>query len=224
MTVQRSQADSPDAAGGRPGRWVTLGKASQILGVDESTLRRWADAGRVRAYRTPGGHRRFSVGNLEEMLSGAGRHRGADAVERLTVARVRRQLQRARLQQDGWYAHLSDDARTQLRDLGRRLVEMVGEYMDKGARRSGLLDESLEVGGHYGRVLIDAGLPLPSAIGAYIGFRKAMDETTRQAALKESLPAEEALAACGQVHALGDQVLLGIAAAYGAEAGEDVAH
>ena len=30
-------------AQGRGQRWVTLGKASEILGVDESTLRRWAD-------------------------------------------------------------------------------------------------------------------------------------------------------------------------------------
>ena len=221
MTTHRSLgAESLEQIAARPGRWVTLGKASALLGVDESTLRRWADAGRVRAYRTPGGHRRFSLGNLEEMLAGAGRHRGADAVERLTVARIRRQLQRARLQQDGWYAHLSEEARNRLRELGRRIVEMVGEYMDKGARHSGLLDEALEIGGAYGRILIEAGLPLPAAIGAYIGFRKSMDETTRQASLKESLPADEALTACGQVHALGDQVLLGIASAYQAQASD----
>ena len=189
-------------------------RACEILGVDESTLRRWADAGRLRVYRTPGGHRRFSLGNLEEMVAGDGRHRGSDEVERMAVAKIRRQLQRARQQEHGWYGSLSDDSRQQLRDLGRRLVEMVGEYLDKRTRRAGLLDEALEIGGAYGRVLIDAGLPLPSAVGAYIGFRKTMDETTRQAAMRESLPLDEALAASGQVHALGDQVLLGMAAVY----------
>jgi excisionase family DNA binding protein len=197
-------------------RWVTLGKASDLLGVDESTLRRWADSGRVQVYRTPGGHRRFSLSNLEAILASEGRHRGADQVERLAVARVRRQLQRERQQPDGWYGHLTDEARGQLRDLGRRLVEIAGEYLDKGTHRSGLLDEALTIGEAYGRILIAAGLPLPGAVHAYIGFRKTIDETTRQAALKESLPAEDALEACGQVHALGDQVLLGIAAAYAA--------
>ena len=62
-------------------------------------------------------------------------------------------------------------------------------------------------------------LPLPSAVGAYIGFRKTMDETTNQAALRESLPIEEALSASGQVHALGDQVLLGLTAVYEAVSG-----
>jgi hypothetical protein len=151
------------------------------------------------------------------MVSGEGRHRGSEEVERLAVAKIRRQLQRARQDDHGWYGHLSEESRDLLRDLGRRLVEMAGEYMDKGARRSSLLDEALELGGEYGRVLIDAGLPLPGAIGAYIGFRKSIDETTAQAALRESMPVAEALTASGQVHALGDQVLLGMTAAYDAD-------
>jgi excisionase family DNA binding protein len=203
--------------------WVTLGRASEILGVDESTLRRWADSGRLRVYRTPGGHRRFSVVNLEEMLTGEGRHQNSDEIERMAVAKIRRQLQRARHQEDGWYATLSEANRQKLRDQGRRLLEMVGEYLSKRSRRSGLLEEALEIGSTYGRILLDAGLPLPSAVGAYIGFRRTMDETTRQAAVRESLPMEEALEACGQVHALGDQVLRGLVAAYETDLLEDAA-
>jgi excisionase family DNA binding protein len=209
-------AASPAARGGA--RWVSLRRACEILGVDESTLRRWADSGRLRVYRTPGGHRRFSLSNLEEMVAGEGRHRSSDEVERIAMPRIRRQLQRARQQEHGWYASLSEANRVRLRDLGRRLLEMAGEYLDKHTRRSGLLDEALEIGGAYGGVLIDAGLPLAGAVGAYIGFRKTMDETTRQTAERESLPMEEALEAIGQVHALGDQVLLGMAAAYEAAA------
>jgi excisionase family DNA binding protein len=196
------------------GRWVSLRRACDILGVDESTLRRWADSGRLRVYRTPGGHRRFALSDLEGMVAGDNRHRGSEEIERIAVAKIRRQLQRARQQEHGWYATLSDESRQGLRDLGRRLIEMAGEYLDKRTRRSGLLDEALELGEAYGRILIDAGLPLPSAVGAYIGFRKTMDETTRHTAIRESLPLDDALAAYGQVHALGDQVLLGITAAY----------
>jgi excisionase family DNA binding protein len=195
-------------------RWVTLRRACEILGVDESTLRRWADTGRLRSYRTPGGHRRFSLVNLEAMVAGDTRTRGSDEMERIATARIRRQLQRARQQDQGWYASLTESNRSELRDLGRRLVEMVGEYLDKRTRRAGLLDEALEIGGRYGRVLQEAGLPLASAVGAYTGFRRTIDETTRQSAVRESLPLDEALAAIGQVHALGDQVLLGLAAAY----------
>jgi hypothetical protein len=182
--------------------------------VDESTLRRWADTGRLRVYRTPGGHRRFSLPDLESMVSGDSRHRGSEEIERIAVAKIRRQLQRARQEEQGWYTTLSDHNRDLLRDLGRRLVEMAGEYLDKRTRRSGLLEEALNVGEQYGRILIDAGLPLPNAVNAYIGFRKTMDETTRQTAISEGMPLDEALAAYGQVHALGDQVLLGMTAVY----------
>jgi excisionase family DNA binding protein len=195
-------------------RWVSLRRACDILGVDESTLRRWADTGRLRVYRTPGGHRRFSLPDLESMVAGETRHHGAEEIERIAVAKIRRQLQRARQDEDGWYTSLSDTNRDLLRDLGRRLVEMAGDYLDKRTRRTGLLEEAMELGEQYGRILIDAGLPLPNAINAYIGFRKTMDETTRQTAVREGMPLDEALVAYGQVHALGDQVLLGIASAY----------
>ena len=195
-------------------RWVSLRRACDILGVDESTLRRWADTGRLRVYRTPGGHRRFSLPDLESMVAGESRNRGAEEIERIAVAKIRRQLQRARQQEFGWYTTLSDANRDVLRDLGRRLVEMAGDYLDKGKRSSGLLEEAMDVGEQYGRILIEAGMPLPNAVNAYIGFRKTMDETTRQTAIREGMPLDEALAAYGQVHALGDQVLLGIASAY----------
>jgi excisionase family DNA binding protein len=204
-------------ATGQSGGWVSLRRACEILGADESTLRRWADSGRLKCYRTPGGHRRFALSDLEAVVRGDGRRRGAVAIERLAAAKIRKQLQQARAQEQAWYVSLSEANRRQLRDLGRRLLEMAGEYLDSRTRRSGLLDEALELGGEYGRVLIQAGLPLPSAVGAYIGFRRTMDETTQQTALRESLPLEEALAAYGQVHTLGDQVLLGLTAAYQAQ-------
>ena len=47
--------------------WLSLGAASRFVGVGPETLRRWADQGRVQAFLTPGGHRRFSRRSLEAM-------------------------------------------------------------------------------------------------------------------------------------------------------------
>lgn len=47
---------------------LSLGPASRLLGVDPDTLRRWADEGRVEAFLTPGGHRRFEREALERVL------------------------------------------------------------------------------------------------------------------------------------------------------------
>jgi diguanylate cyclase (GGDEF)-like protein/excisionase family DNA binding protein len=52
---------------------VPLGEAADALGISTSTLRRWADNGRVRAIRTTGGHRRFPVAELQRLKSSTAR-------------------------------------------------------------------------------------------------------------------------------------------------------
>lgn len=48
--------------------FVPLSKAVEILGVSQSTLYRYEKAGLIKAYRTVGGHRRFSVDELALFL------------------------------------------------------------------------------------------------------------------------------------------------------------
>jgi putative resolvase len=42
-------------------RYVAPADAARILGVNERTLRRWEEAGKIQAYRTPGGKRRYDI-------------------------------------------------------------------------------------------------------------------------------------------------------------------
>lgn len=48
--------------------WYRSKRLAQILGVNESTLRRWADRGVIGCQRTPGGHRRFSHSQVLEFM------------------------------------------------------------------------------------------------------------------------------------------------------------
>src|SRR5450759_1195542 len=57
--------------------WVGLGEASRLLGIAPGTLRRWADAGRVPVFTTPGGHRRFSRSTINALLPAARTRRPA---------------------------------------------------------------------------------------------------------------------------------------------------
>jgi excisionase family DNA binding protein len=50
--------------------WLTLGQAAAFLGAAQSTVRKWADSGRLPAFYTPGGHRRFRRTDLEAFLTG----------------------------------------------------------------------------------------------------------------------------------------------------------
>jgi excisionase family DNA binding protein len=43
----------------------TSSQAANYLGVSLATIRRWADAGYLACYRTPGGQRRFSREQLD---------------------------------------------------------------------------------------------------------------------------------------------------------------
>ena len=36
-------------------------QVAQLLGVGEATVKRWADAGEIDCFRTPGGHRKFRL-------------------------------------------------------------------------------------------------------------------------------------------------------------------
>ena len=65
--------------------FLSIGRASRALGISVSTLRRWEQEGMIiAAYRTPGGHRRYSLRVLQDSLGLI-----ADVASRITVAYAR---------------------------------------------------------------------------------------------------------------------------------------
>jgi excisionase family DNA binding protein len=67
----REPPDPRRAAGSEPD-WLTLGQAAKYLGVAQSTIRKWSDQGRVPAFYTPGGHRRYRRSDLDLFLERSG--------------------------------------------------------------------------------------------------------------------------------------------------------
>ncbi|HEX2112722.1 MAG TPA: response regulator [Gaiellaceae bacterium] len=63
---ERTRTEERGAAAA--GEWLTLGQAAKYLGVAQSTIRKWSDSGRLPAFYTPGGHRRFRRGDLDHFL------------------------------------------------------------------------------------------------------------------------------------------------------------
>jgi excisionase family DNA binding protein len=66
-----SDAQRRLAPSGEPD-WLTLGQAARYLGVAQSTIRKWSDQGRVPAFYTPGGHRRYRRHDLDVFLERSG--------------------------------------------------------------------------------------------------------------------------------------------------------
>ena len=54
---------------------MSVGEAADALELSTSTLRRWADAGRIKTLRTRGGHRRFAVREVQRLGAAKSPHR-----------------------------------------------------------------------------------------------------------------------------------------------------
>jgi excisionase family DNA binding protein len=99
--------------------WLTLGQAAKYLGVAQSTIRKWSDQGRVPAFYTPGGHRRYRRPDLDNFLNRSG---PGGAVQQGPVVLI-----------------VDDDER--VREYVRVNLEMEGYSV----REAGSADEGLEV-------------------------------------------------------------------------------
>lgn len=190
---------------------MTLGQACRILNVDESTLRRWADAGQVRTFRTPGGHRRFAEHDVRSIVQGRARRQYSDVGD-LATKRIRQQLHRPG--HHDWYESFDESHREKLRPLGRRLMALVADYLAKRGRKTSLLEEARVTGDEYGMELANAGMSLSQAMEAFTFFRRSLDQSAKQALAKAGTEPAEAVDVCEQIMALADEVMLGIAGAY----------
>jgi len=157
----------------RGGRWLSLGEAASWLGVDEATLRHWADTGRIRTFRTPGGHRRFLEDDLRALIQ-----RETPKVDDLAHlverrgARVLAGSPARPLQARPWFASLDENLRARARAYGRQLFGEVVRYVAEPGSRKAIRERLLEQGRQYGVDLHEAGVGPADAAEAFGHFRK----------------------------------------------------
>lgn len=152
---------------------VSISEAAQMLGVSESALRQWTDEGRIKAFVTPGGHRRYDVGDLKHFMSARPRSASVrDLIGELEEAvQPLREVARAAIQGKPWYARLDRDAQQQLAGLGRSLLRAIIRYASSPAHREDGLVAARAAGGHFGETLARLGLPLTDAVETFILHR-----------------------------------------------------
>ncbi|MFQ5473278.1 MAG: hypothetical protein ACE5FA_10395 [Dehalococcoidia bacterium] len=145
-------------------------------------------------------------------------------ISSLALSRIRRRLQRGHEQSAPWYSHLDENGRERLRPLGRRLVGIVSEYLDRGSNRARLSEEVRDIGHEYGRELARDGLTMREFLEAFTFFRKGLDDTAMEVSQKSELPSEDAVEVWELLSNLADQVLLAIAEEYDEVAQRAPAH
>jgi excisionase family DNA binding protein len=155
---------------------VSLSEASRVLGVSPATLRRWSDAGRLRVFTTPGGHRRFSRAALERLLPADRSRRPSIAGGGLTPSRIARTYRRA--SRDAapelpWVLTLSDEQRLLFRERGHVLAASLLQYLDATRPEAAAhhLEEASGSAAEYGTVAATLGLSLSQTVEGFLRFR-----------------------------------------------------
>ncbi|HMO55486.1 MAG TPA: helix-turn-helix domain-containing protein [Tepidiformaceae bacterium] len=203
-------------------RWITLGTASELLGVSESTIRRWADAGEIRSYRTSGGHRRILEEDLQGIVAStqaASSARDSNRISDLTMARVKRRLHpRGRSAPMAGLGGLSPDGLDRLRLLGRQVVDLFSRFISGDLRKERATEDVRSIGREYGRTLVGEKMGLTTAVTTFNSLRRTIEETASQIASEAGLSTEEAVEAIEAILELSDVMLEGMASVYEATA------
>ena len=149
----------------QPGEWIGLSEAAGLLGVHPSTVRSWADSGKLPVHRTAGGHRRFIRSEIETLRRGP-EASGAQFVIENVIGRTRLEVAEGRLEDQAGYRRLTDPQREAYRDESHRLLQQVGELIEAESS-----EESRQIGQEYARISLDAGMSLVEAVEAFLFFR-----------------------------------------------------
>jgi excisionase family DNA binding protein len=207
------------AATADPNR-LSLGPAARLLGVDPDTLRRWSDEGRVEAYTTPGGHRRFDRREIERLLEA--RHARTVAqplASTATTDRMSRAYRRS-------YASAApaDDVRSAVpvasregfRTDGRGLVAALVAYLDADDAPARKLAETRaeKLTDDLARRLAAAGLSLTEAVGLFVAARRPFLAELGAIARRRALAADRLSAMFEDASALLDRLLVRLVAAH----------
>jgi excisionase family DNA binding protein len=195
-------------------RWLSIRRACDILGVNPATLRQWTAEGKVRAYVTPGGHRRYPEDVLLAMVE---RPAAVTAPPPPIFAShdqyvaVRRQLEAA-----PWFQSLDASALQQYRILGNSMLHLVGSYAmaPSEAERDTSLTQGREVASAHAAAALSAGLSVRDAMEAFLVFRAPIIDTLAEWSRLRAAESEHLAAMLKRVCLFMDEMLLAMVSAY----------
>lgn len=200
--------------------WVGLSEASSVLGVSPATLRRWSDAGRLRVYTTPGGHRRFSRSALDRLLPADRSRRPSISGGGLTPGRISRTYRRAGrdvVPQLPWVLALTDEQRLLFRERGHGLAARLLQHLDATQQEAAEhhLAEASESAEEYGVAAARLGLSLNQTVEGFLRFREPFHRELAVAARRRGFDTTETTDLLGAAERAMDRLLLATMTGHG---------
>lgn len=159
--------------------WINLGDAAEFVGVHPTTMRAWADKGEIPSQRTPGGHRRFRLQDLEAWVEtqSHSQQAGAQLIMQNTLGQARLKLTEGNLNDQEWYQHLDEKMRAVHQQSGRHLLQLIMRYTSSNGRDKEALEEAREIGRGYEAMGRANNLSLAETVRAYLFFREFLFQT-----------------------------------------------
>jgi excisionase family DNA binding protein len=157
-------------------QWISLNEAAQQLGIHPATLRRWADDGEIPVMITPGGHRRFSVAEIDRFSEERQQLRVVAGIEEAWANQVLHETRRqiSTQQASGWVASFDEQRREHKRLLGRQLLNITLRYISLKQGGEDLLESARAIGHEHAEEGLQENLPLVEALKIVLFFRNTM--------------------------------------------------
>ncbi len=154
------------------GEWMSLSEVAKLIGVHPSTVRSWANNGKLPTHRTQGGHRRFRRADIDLwMRSRNGGQAPVDLMIQHALRRTRLELNEGRLAGEPWYLRLTNEARDQYRLSGRSLLLGLISHLSNTITPEQTSAEARSLGFEYAARGQGCGLAISEAVSAFLFFR-----------------------------------------------------
>jgi excisionase family DNA binding protein len=151
-----------------------------MLGVSEPTLRQWTDEGKIKAFVTPGGHRRYSTNHLKQFVSMNRKLLGIKDFNLKLEDSVplHREIAMHFLQSKPWFTQLDSESQQQFSTLGRQLVKLIMNLVSEPSKQDENMQAIREIGNSYGEITARVGLPLIDSVQAFVLHRDPIQNIT----------------------------------------------
>jgi len=195
---------------------LIISEASQLLGVSEAALRQWTDEGKIKAFITPGGHRRYARAELKKFMNSHQRMLGIKdlVVELEDTAQLLRETSKASLNTTSSYNKLNEESKKHLAHLGRRLLNLIIKYVTEPSKREETIQLTRDVGHNLGETLAKLKLPLTDSVEAFLLHRDPIMNAATHLMRKREAFTGRVVEAIPLVAHIMDEALLALVAAH----------
>jgi excisionase family DNA binding protein len=199
--------------------WISLHEASVMLSVGTSTVRRWADAGRISTRRTLGGHRRFSRAAVVQLVGEVSALHAPPVVVATPAPPNPHEswgLDERELVRQSWHARLAARPNMErMRGLGQRLLGLLIQYVNRHHDNQRFLEEARAVGASYGCEARAAGVSAHDTVEAFLFFKNSFAQLVHPLpGIAQPTDLAEAVELRVRIDHFMDAILLGTVAGY----------